>query len=845
MTVWPSIKLLMRTPAIKNERKGVPMDSTRTILEALPYIPADDYGTWVTVGMALKHEGLPLNTWRKWSETSPKSQKVKEEEWAKKWDSFESEKENLVTGGTIIAMAKKNGYDPKAADEPIPLDYRLTEEDVRKACIMDSIMDSDVPRTESGFSRPKFEEPKEWNPVHDMLTFLDRCFNPDENVSFQEGYYDGGKGKWTPGPKETHMTAGHMIKLLEERYQKFVDGGGDIHDENKLADVITGVIPLNPKDHFGGVWVRMNPIDPKRDPTHTTPTNKMVTDYRFALLESDDMPLEEQVSFLRWSQLPITVMTFSGGKSVHALVRVDAFDEKDYRSKVNRLHEWCRKNGFKPDEKTKNPARLTRFPGCYRGEGELSARHKQFIIATDLGKSTFKEWEEWQRAEALGQSIPHEVNLKQEDETNPPKDTPEVIPGLLRAGDKLILSGSSKAGKSFLVMEMAIAIAGGGQWLGYPCKKSKVLYVNLELKIDERYRRFKRLCRAMGLPDIPELIDCIDFRGHTVPMDKLAPVFKERYKESGYSVIIFDPIYKVMTGDENSAGDMNKFVNYFEEIAEATGAAVVCCHHHSKGAKGMAKAIDRMSGSGVFARDPEIVMDLIPLEVDKDLLGAWHASGAYRVSIISRQTPNPNPINIVYCSPIHKVVHGEQFEKAAEEGSQQQYQARGRATANKNKQDGKEATMKILDGVISLLLSNEPAGYIPFTTLSKKFRDAFPDYKKSDKTLRGYLTDKNSPLYAKYELINGNVYMKNHTNEQVTALQKLLTDGCQNGVNNTSEVLASRLQEVCGLPEVPSESDFQSLLDDVNAKETKAGFIFKPGTDGIFSRVPVTNESTV
>lgn len=147
------------------------MDSIRTIQEALPYIPADDYGTWVNVGMALKHEGLPLETWRTWSETSQKSKAVKAEEWAKKWDSFKSETENPVTGGTIIAMAKKYGYDPKAADEPIPVDYRLTEEDVRKACIMDSIMDSDVPRTESGFSRPKFEEPREWNPVHDMVTF--------------------------------------------------------------------------------------------------------------------------------------------------------------------------------------------------------------------------------------------------------------------------------------------------------------------------------------------------------------------------------------------------------------------------------------------------------------------------------------------------------------------------------------------------------------------------------------------------------------------------------------------------------------------------------------------------
>lgn len=49
---------------------------------------------------------------------------------------------------------------------------------------------------------------------------------------------------------------------------------------------------------------------------------------------------------------------------------------------------------------------------------------------------------------------------------------------------------------------------------------------------------------------------------------------------------MIDPIYKVITGDENSASEMANFCNQFDKIAEATGASVIYAHHHSKGAQG-------------------------------------------------------------------------------------------------------------------------------------------------------------------------------------------------------------------------------------------------------------------
>ena len=54
----------------------------------------------------------------------------------------------------------------------------------------------------------------------------------------------------------------------------------------------------------------------------------------------------------------------------------------------------------------------------------------------------------------------------------------------------------------------------------------------------------------------------------------------------GLAAIVIDPIYKVITGEENSAADMAAFCNEFDRICKQTGCCVIYCHHHSKGAQG-------------------------------------------------------------------------------------------------------------------------------------------------------------------------------------------------------------------------------------------------------------------
>ena len=286
---------------------------------------------------------------------------------------------------------------------------------------------------------------------------------------------------------------------------------------------------------------------------------------------------------------------------------MDAADYKEYQKRVEYLYQVCEKNGLKVDTQNKNPSRLSRLPGCVRGD------KKQFIIDTNIGKSSWNEWQEW--IEAVNDNLPDVEELVAVWDNLPPL-APPLIEGILRQGHKMLIAGPSKAGKSFLQIELCIAIAEGRRWLGRKCAQGRVLYVNLELERASCLRRFWDVYQALGWqPKSLRNIDIWNLRGKSVPMDKQAPKLIRRAQKKGYSAVVIDPIYKIITGDENSAEQMARFCNQFDKICTELGAAAIYCHHHSKGAQGGKKSMDRASGSGVFARDPDAQLDMIELTI--------------------------------------------------------------------------------------------------------------------------------------------------------------------------------------------------------------------------------------
>jgi hypothetical protein len=115
-----------------------------------------------------------------------------------------------------------------------------------------------------------------------------------------------------------------------------------------------------------GCMFRPNPVSGTPTGEKGGWTDADVTVHRFAVVESDILPLDLQLSVLARLPLPIAAIIFSGGKSYHALVEVDAPDAVAYRRDEGRMLALLRPLGF--DQATGNPSRMSRLPGAWRGQ---------------------------------------------------------------------------------------------------------------------------------------------------------------------------------------------------------------------------------------------------------------------------------------------------------------------------------------------------------------------------------------------------------------------------------------------------------------------------------------------
>lgn len=190
-------------------------------------------------------------------------------------------------------------------------------------------------------------------------------------------------------------------------------------------------------------------------------------------------------------------------------------------------------------------------------------------------------------------------------------EPPMLIHGLIHEGTKAVLAGGSKVGKTWILLQLALCISTGIQFLGLRTTKSKVLYINLELKRFAMKARLIAIREAIGLKKSPNLA-VWNLRHCAADIAVMLPNIISGARLHGFSLIIVDPVYKTLGGrDENSAGAMSEFTNLLESITSATGATVAYAHHFSKGSQYMKDPIDRLSGSGVFGRDADTIITLL------------------------------------------------------------------------------------------------------------------------------------------------------------------------------------------------------------------------------------------
>lgn len=224
----------------------------------------------------------------------------------------------------------------------------------------------------------------------------------------------------------------------------------------------------------------------------------------------------------------------------------------------------------------------------------------------------------------------------------------ELVSGVLHRGGKLMIAGGSKSFKTWVLLHLGLSVAAGLPWWGMRTKQGDVLYLNLELMQPFCEVRVRQIAAAMKVEQVPGFHSW-HLRGYARDFTQLMPQLLARVAGGHYSLIILDPVYKILgERDENANGEVAQLLNEFEALAVRSGAAIAYGHHHSKGNQSEKDARDRSSGAGAWTRDPDALIDLTPHEEEE------HFTATFTL----RNNPPKTPMVVQWCHPVMSIAPG-------------------------------------------------------------------------------------------------------------------------------------------------------------------------------------------
>jgi len=205
------------------------------------------------------------------------------------------------------------------------------------------------------------------------------AFNPNRAKSFAERVPASVDLRWLKrrSPVPTWITPAQYLSAvfpLGHQILVFTDprSQGQALYQNSLLRTERNALDGFVTGQKEGVWFLSNPVDGQyhfnpRQETMSRRSEESITAFRYAVLESDCQPPEQWLRILVQLPLPIVSITSSGGKSLHALLSVDAASKSAWDEFVRgKLLPRLVPLGADPQALT--AIRLTRLAGCYRGD---------------------------------------------------------------------------------------------------------------------------------------------------------------------------------------------------------------------------------------------------------------------------------------------------------------------------------------------------------------------------------------------------------------------------------------------------------------------------------------------
>jgi RecA-family ATPase len=180
-----------------------------------------------------------------------------------------------------------------------------------------------------------------------------------------------------------------------------------------------------------------------------------------------------------------------------------------------------------------------------------------------------------------------------------------TIKGVLPRTGLAVVYGASGSGKTFLMLDMAGAVARGADWRGRPVAQGRVVYIVAE-GADGFRNRVEAYCRQQDIepdtvellviPDTPNFLDKVHIKELVAAIKTVGQV----------ALIVVDTYARVMVGgNENDSKDTGQAVAHCDLLHKIFKALVVLVHHSGKDATKGAR------GSGALRAAADVEMEVV------------------------------------------------------------------------------------------------------------------------------------------------------------------------------------------------------------------------------------------
>jgi hypothetical protein len=155
-----------------------------------------------------------------------------------------------------------------------------------------------------------------------------------------------------------------------------------------------------------------------------------------------------------------------------------------------------------------------------------------------------------------------------------------IIPNLLPVG-LTILAGPPKVGKSWLALQMAMAVAIGGKLFDQAVQKGKVLYLALEDPPRRLQQRMNKMSWPLG--SNAEFLNLKSFQTQVHYLNSGGTIqLTNRIKELHYTLVVIDTLSRAIAGDQNDVALMTKALSPLQSIPQDLNCGIILIDHHKK-----------------------------------------------------------------------------------------------------------------------------------------------------------------------------------------------------------------------------------------------------------------------